>query len=168
MNWKAELQGKKGSGLHEGRLVTPPWLWTVWVSSHATSSCPPRHTNDGFALHSRLTYKTCTHSCSCIQRGDIFNKLFTLIPVLGRRGSETFPRKDCCQGASGFLFLSYSLVFVYVCGYSKTIIRSRFSPSTTWVPGVELGQSGLAVGVFTSWVISQDLENVFKPMITDK
>lgn len=39
----------------------------------------------------------------------------------------------------------------------RTACQSLLSPGLRWVPGIELGSSGLAASTFTSWAISEAL-----------
>lgn len=47
----------------------------------------------------------------------------------------------------------------------RTVCRSRFSPSTTWVSGMGLGLSGLVASASPCWVISQSFTQHFWPQI---
>lgn len=47
----------------------------------------------------------------------------------------------------------------------RTVCRSRFSSSTTWVSGMGLGVSGLVASAFPCWVISQSFTQHFWPQI---
>lgn len=49
----------------------------------------------------------------------------------------------------------------YMYGVQRTVLQSQFSPSITWVLGIELQLSGLTVGAFTHGTLSLVLEVIF-------
>lgn len=51
-------------------------------------------------------------------------------------------------------------------GGQRTISGHRFSPSTTLVPGIRLGSSGLAASAFTLWTTSPADISVLKALLS--